>query len=447
MNPATGSSLHFALGKEIEFGVPGGGLLGYRVRLPVKAGLVGAEGASGSVNQSGYVEPGIPSTKGGTLEWGIPLRVGYLPEYLEHILGFAEAETLETGVYRYTFTPRAAGVNTSFYSLYSTPPVERWWLHGIKIGSLDAEIGDNTEIPVKLQGVISHGTRLGAAVPGAGNTGTYTLGPLVRGVLKDRSADVHVTITRVVGGVQFKVEQTNGVPTFPGAAVDAILDPESGRGTWQNLQGATGLDLGLWDENKDPLELIWPGEPSDHAGLAVGDTYRFPVSWADPVVPTLSGHQRMTSAHWQLNLRNIGSPTWISKRVNTGKWSIDWSVSPDRGNLSRYPFGVIRDGRLTPTLELQRTFVDSFFADKVEAHQRLEGQLLLQGRQLGSGLHREGMTLTYASLRLDANERQAANEKAIDEKLKLTGETNEDGDPPLIVQVITSRSWTPTPLP
>jgi hypothetical protein len=447
--PATGGNLLLALGLEPEYGVPGTGLIAYRARLPVKAALAGAESPSAAVNPSGFIERGLPGPKGGAIEWSLPLRAGELLEFLEHLFGAVAKTTLEAGVHRYTFTPTSVGVDTSFHALYAAAPVESWWLHGIKLGSLAAEIGDNSEIAVKLQGLLGHGTRLGAAVPGPGNAGTYDRGPCLRGVLRDRAAgDIHVLVTRVDGGLQFKAAQsTAAAPAFGGPDVDAadiVLDPETQRGTWQNLQGADGLDLGLWDEDKDPLEIIWPGSPADHAALAVGNTYRFPVSWTAPAVPFLTGHQRLTSAHWILKLRTAGSPTWLTKPVNTGKLSISRAVTANRGNSSRYVFGLIRDGRFTPTLELSRKLVDSFFADRAERHERLEGQLLFTGRQLGSGFHREGLTFTFAALRIDAAERTATTERAIEEKLKLTGETNDAGAPPLTVEVITSRDWTPS---
>src|SRR4051812_9423747 len=97
-NPATGSALLLALGLEAEYGVPGSGLIGYRTRLPVKTGLAGTESPSGSVNQSGVLERGIPGTKGGGFEWPLPLKAGELLEFLEHVFGQAEKATLEAGV-------------------------------------------------------------------------------------------------------------------------------------------------------------------------------------------------------------------------------------------------------------------------------------------------------------------------------------------------------------
>jgi hypothetical protein len=71
---------------------------------------------------------------------------------------------------------------------------------------------------------------MGAPVPNVANTGIYALGPYLRGALRNPSAGpVHLQVTQVAGGLQFKTEQTNDAPTFAGAAVDvarllAMLD-------------------------------------------------------------------------------------------------------------------------------------------------------------------------------------------------------------------------------
>lgn len=446
LNPATGSNVLIALGREQEPGIPGGGLIGYRSVLPIKADLKSEESESGAVNQSGYIEPAVPGKRSGKAEWTIPLKVGMLLEFLENILRGCTKAAPETGVKKYTFVPSITGVDTSFFGLFSKRPVEAMYLYLIKWGSIAFDIGDNEEIQSKFSGEIGHGTRVGAAIPDDDNTGTYAMGPYVRGPLKDRTKSVYVKVTRVTGGLQFKVEQTAGTPTFPGAAVDVALDPLSGRAIWQNLQGHTGLDLGWWDENKDPFEIVFPGEAADHADLAIGDIFEFPVEWADPAVTFLTGHSSFTSAHWRVRMRAAGSADpWVEKPVNSGSVSIAWPVTPDRGASSRYPFGITRDGYCTPEIELSRRLVDSAFIDAVESRGRLELQLLFEGRQIGTtGTYREGMTITLASARIDSNERDPASEKVITEKVKLTGERNDDGDPPVKVEIYTARDWTPS---
>jgi hypothetical protein len=451
MIAATGSATLIALGRELEFGVPGGGILGYRSILPVKADLMGEKSESGAVNQSGFIEPAVAGKKGGKFEWSIPMSVAAMLEYLEHVCRSVQKTVLEAGppaVYRYRFSPSITGVDTSFYSLVSKPPVERWWLYGIKFGEISLEVGDNEEIPLKLKGDLAHGTRLGAAVPDPANTGTYTLGPFVRGPLKNRAGGpVFVKVTQVAPVLQLKVEQTAGAPAFVGAAVTVALDPVSGRAVWQNLQGATGLDLGFWDAdgNKDPLEIIFPGTAAEHAGLGVDDVFKFPVDWPDPAVPFLSGYQAaFTSAHWEVRLRHAGAADWLVKDVNTGSLTLAWPVTPDSGARSRYPFAITRDGRFMPSVELNRKLVDDFFIDAGERRARFEAELSFKGRQIGTGVHREGLTATFPALRVDEDTREPANEKAVQEKVKLTGERDDDGSAPVTIDIITTRNWTPT---
>jgi hypothetical protein len=444
-NAASGSGVLLALGRELEFGIPGtSGLLGHRAILPVKADLTGSESPSSAVNNSGLIEPSVPGRKGGKFELPLPLRVADLLEPVEHILRSSVKTTLEAGVYRYRSTPSINGVDTSFYSLWSKRPVEAWWLYGVKFAGMTLEIGDNAEIPVKLAGEISHGTRLGLAVGDVGNTGTYTLGPVIRGPVKDRTAgNIFVKVTRIVGGLQYKVQQVAAAPTFAGAAVDVALDPTTGRAIYQNLQGATGLDLGIWDENKDPLEIAWPGLASDHATLAVGDVYMFPITWSDPAITFLTGHQAFTSAHWDVRLRLVGDSSYLVKPVKTGTISFEWPITADTGATSRYPYAIYRDGLFTPSVELNRNLADDFFLNAAERRKRIDAVFTFAGRQLGTGVYREGITITLPQLRIDDDTRDPANEKIVAEKVKLTGEHPDSGDAACTIDIVTTRNFTP----
>ncbi|HSN87516.1 MAG TPA: hypothetical protein VL025_12195, partial [Thermoanaerobaculia bacterium] len=282
---SSGSAVLWAVGPERSFGTPGGSLTAYKAVLPLDSDLLEAESEGAAVNQSGFLERGVPGPKGGKSIWSISLTTGTLLEFLEHLLGRATKTPLAAGVFQYVFEPTRNGVDTSFYALLSRSPVLRTWLYGLKLSQLSLSIGDNTEIPVKLEGMIGHGTRMGPPVPAVTNTGTYTRGPYLRGTLRHpTNGPVHVQVARVEEGLQFKTEQTPDAPTFPGPAVDVVLHP-AGEALWQNLQGADGLDLGFWAENRDPLEIVWPGTPDDHATLALSDVFTFhpPGQWTDPV--------------------------------------------------------------------------------------------------------------------------------------------------------------------
>ncbi len=439
---ATGAAVLWAVGRERSFGVPGGELTAYRAILPLDSDLLDTETEGAAVNQSGFLERGIPGPKGGKATFSISLTTGAILDFLEHLLGHGTKTEIAAGIYRYLFHPSRQGVDTSFYALLSRSPVLRTWLYGIKLGKLTLAIGDNTEIPAKLEGLISHGTQMGSPIPAATNAGTYTAGPHLRGTLRTPSAGpVWLQVTRLEGGLQFKTEQTPEAPTFPGPAVDVFLDLTGP--IWQNLQGADGQDLGLWAENRDPLEVIWPG---DHTTLAVGDVFHFspPGTWTDPTIPTLTGHQRFTSAHWTLALRPIGTATWKHLHARKGELSLSWPITEERGNGSRYPYALLRDGLFTPTLKIERALIDPFFADQSESNTRLEATLALTGRQLDPTT-RESIAITFASARIETARRSIKDPRTIAEEITLTGETNEANDPPVTIEILTARNWQPTP--
>jgi hypothetical protein len=447
---ATGSAVLWAVGRERLFGVPEVDITAYRAVLPREADLLDAEAPGAAVNPSGYQERGVPGPKGGKAVWSVSLSTGAILDFLEHLLGRVTKSTPAPGVYRYLFEPSRNGVDTSIYALQSRSPVLRSCLYGIKLGTLSLAIGDNAEIPVKLEGLISHGTRMSAPVPHPANTGTYQLGPRLRGALRSTllntaAGPVHLQVVQVAP-LQFKTEQTADDPTFPGPAVDVALDAATGEAIWQNLQGADGLDLGVWDENRDPLEIVWPGTPADHAALAVGDVFTFhpPGAWAEPVLLPLAGHQRFTSAHWTVALRAAGSSSaWTPLHCRKGNLDLSWPLSEERGNGSRYPYALLRDGLFAPSLKLERALVDSFFADRAETNARLEAELAFNGRQLTADL-RESIRITFAAARIAAANRSIRDARAIPEEVTHIGETDDTMTPPLTIEILTTRDWSPT---
>lgn len=450
MKAPTGNASLVALGLERSHGVPGRtAVTGYKVALPFEGDLETKPNPAAAVNPLGVLEPGTPGEKSGKVSLSIALTASTTLEFLEHLLGGVTKTVLEAGppaVYRYLFEPDYVdGVETSFYGLLGLAPVERTWFYAILFDMLELDLGKG-ELLSKLSGGLGHATRMSAPVPDAANTGSYTMGPYLRGPLANAAAGkVHVQVTSVAP-LQFKVHQTAAAPTFPGAAVAALLDPEAGTGTWQNLQDQAGLDLGFWGENKDPLEIIWPGDAADHGTIDVGDTWGFdPPGWATPAITYLAAQaHRLTSAHWVTRMRKPGDAAWIEKPFEGGKLRLDKKVTWWRGGASRYPYAVTRDGDLVPELELDRPFFDRFFRDRLDAEGRVDVEVLLQGRQLGTGVHREGLTVRFRSARVDEAKRPVSARGTVKEKVKLVGETNDAGDQPVTIEVVTSRNWTPS---
>lgn len=443
MAVATGNAILLALARELSFGVPDESQTFEYLKpiLPANLGFNRVRSPGGEVNQSGFLEPGVPGPVTGPVDFACRMSAETLLMYLEHVMRGAERSTLETGVYKYTFTPDLDGVDTSLWGIYATPPVDQHRLYGIKLSGMQMQIGNNTSIPVRFAGQIGHGTRLGAADADAGNTGTYTVAPIVRGLLASAAGgDIHVRVTDE-SPLTFKVERTSGVPTFPGSAIAAVYGSD-GQGTWQNLPDEAGLDLGIVDENYDPLEIVWPGDSTDHAGYVVGDTWVFPVTWALPTGYTYLAGQRFTSAHQKNRFRAVGGSTWTEFRSLTAQLGVQWPLTVEQGSGSKYPYAFERDGVFSPTLQVARRYTDKTFVDYLEKHEPFEMETEFAGQLLASGPNRESIKFIWANVQVNTRTAPAANDRAIQETVNLIGETNDAGDPPLTIEVITDRDFT-----
>ena len=443
---AAGNRYLIGLAREQKFGQmdPAAELEYLRPILPADVGLEHPEAASGEVNQSGYIEKGVPGPVAGPINLAARFSAVTVLAYLEHLFGSCTKTTLATGIYQYLFEPVRAdlGVDTSFAGIYGLPPVEQGQLLGVKFSQMAMVIGNNTAIPCRLTGQIAHGTSIGVAVPAVANMGTYTMGPLIRGVPKTRTGSIFIKVTRVSTGLQVKLEQSSGVPTFPGAAIDVVLDPDTLAGDWQNATGGDGLDLGYNGENRDPVEFCFPGTAADHADLAVGDIFELPLSWDLPDEITYLGGQRFTSAHWINEYRALGGTTWIPYRALTGTLTLARPASIDQGSGSKYPYGLDRDGLLTPTLQFARKYNSSTFQRMAEEHKRFELRTSFVGAQL-SATYRESIVATWSNVGIASRTAAPQNQNAINETVTLRGETSDDGDLPISIAVITDRSFTP----
>lgn len=517
MTTPTGSSLVFGLGLEYALGIPGVQLTAYDPGLPADGGVVPSESASGQINSSGFLRKGIPGPKSGTFEWRHPLTMAHLLEHLHNLFGSVTKTEPETGVFQYEFVPRlvTGRVDSSFWGLVGKEPTERRIVHGIRWSQIAMAIADNVEIPVVLTGLPMHGTLVGLAEADGGNTGSYALGPHIRGLLRwPELGPVHIDVTQDVagGGIEFQVHQTDGSPTYPGTALAALYDSD-GNGRWQNLHGpiklpgtvsvsagtaavtgtgcrfekylsagvvvvidgeqiavasiadddnltlaanhtagasgaaidALNRDIGLWLENKDPVEIVFPGDAAAHGDIDVGDEWSFavPGAWSVPAMASIGASPRFTSAHWVVRVRVVGDSAWTEKDVETGNIGWAWSLEARRGNKSRYPWGQSRTGQIVPSVQLVRAFVDRFFADKFDRHERVELQLEFEGQRIGSGAYREGLLLEMPSAGITGAGQPVANEGTILETTDIRGETDDAGADPCTVTITTTRDWTP----
>lgn len=206
-------------------------------------------------------------------------------------------------------------------------------------------------------------------------------------------------------------------------------------------------DLGYWDENRDPVEIIWPGTAAGaQADIDVGDLWTFaaPGAWADPSPTYLSG-QRYTSAHWFLDYRKVGGSTWNSFEVQSGDITLSWPVTPDTGSGSRYPNGIDRDGVSEFTLSLPRKHRDLTFIEFLEAHERMELRLRFLGQHLGNPANdnRESITYTFPYAALQPINRPVTGAGPIIETLPFRAESNPStGASPVTVVIVSDRDYT-----
>jgi len=454
--PATGRQIEWNVGIERRFMEPSlVAQIGYDPILPIKAGMIPAEVEGPQVNRLSLLTKGVPIEKVGDLEFTFPLTVDNLLEYFFNVYGDATKNVLQAGaVWEYVFTNPALDnfVDFSFYGIAGMPPVVRWINYGMKFASVEITIAAGQVVPCKLVGSQAHSTKMSLATPDAGNTGTYVGLPYLRGPLAVPTGDadevISISISRDVagGGVQFKVfHGSEAVEAFTGAAVDLLLDSD-GNALWQNLQNQAGADLGYYAENKDPLEIIFPGVAAGTPNLsllAIGDIFRFyPTGWALPSIASAVSANRFTRAHYLVEYREAGSvDPYITTRADTGAIKIENPLSVETGGGSKYPHSIRRVGPVKPYVSFTRSFVDQVLMDYFEKHQRLDLRVSFIGQQLGDLSDREKFQLVMPSAGL----KQGAPVSGADivvETVELTGETDDSGNPSSTLTVNSTRDWT-----
>ncbi|HEX4954804.1 MAG TPA: hypothetical protein VF017_15535 [Thermoanaerobaculia bacterium] len=444
-SPATGSRVIWGLGLELEPGIPGGTALEFfNPVLPLEANLVSEEAPSKAVNRSGFLEPGTPGDKTGKISFADRFTVTRILPFLWGLFGIVTKTNPVAGVYRYVFEPGldGPGLAASFWSYGALPPQERGYGSFIRFDELKLDLKSGGELVAALKGYRGHGSRSGLAVADAGNTGTYSLGPWLRGPVASTAGSIAVQVTQVVGGLQFKTFQGAGAPAFTGAAHDVYLDPVSGRGAWQILVDEAGLDVGLVGENYDPCQIVWPGAPADHADLDVGDVFTFePEQASDPATTVLAG-RRFTTAHLQAFQRAIGAPDWVPLQGLEGELMIQNKIEAVSTFGTRYYGRLDRNGLFEAGVKVKRRYTDRTFVDTADRHERLQLRLLFEGQQL-TAAYREGLDFVFGSAMVGSPKRDPKDQKLVDEEIELTAETDGAGSHPLTATVTTARDWTP----
>jgi hypothetical protein len=450
---AIGRNVISALGIERAFGVPAGGVIGYDPTLPVVAGLGGTEFETAQVQRTGagFPSSGLPGLRGGApQQMGHPLTTAHLLEFLQHLLGANVADgslvktNPEAGVWRYQFEPAPidTALWTSLWGFGGVPPVERHLLYGIRFASLALQTTPTAELTARLDGFSQHGSRFSAVAPALANTGTYDLGPHLRGLALDESLGGLWFLVESLAPLTFKALQAVAEPDaaawMAAATTFQVVVDAAGEARWQTaLSSADGFDLGVYAENKDPLEVIWPGTAAEHADLVVGDVFGFAApGWPTPALATVAAGMRYTMAH--LGLTVDGEEVAVKQATLT----LDHPLEVVRGNNSRYPTEIDRTGEPTFEIQLQRDFTDRRFASAHDLQAPVALDFSFSGRQL-SAAWRETLQLTVAAAKVTADERPASAAGKVQEQVTLQAQVPDNGDPAIAYEVVTDRDWTP----
>lgn len=203
------------------------------------------------------------------------------------------------------------------------------------------------------------------------------------------------------------------------------------------------VDFGIWEENYDPLEVIFPGDTTAQGDIDIGDAWSFNVDWTDPAATYIAA-QRFTGAHFVVEYRKRGATTWIPVQATSAAPVIAWGLTPDIALGSRYYFALDRDLPLAPTCQLQRKYRDNVFRELNEAHEHFELRVRWLGQQLGTGANRESIEYEWPFVAVQSISQPVASSQAIQETVQLVAEEDPDGDPVVTVTLITDRNWTPT---
>jgi hypothetical protein len=441
--PAQGNQILFGLADELRPGIrdDGATIDYFKPILPANARFGFANAPGGEVNQSGFAEKGVPGAITGPLDFGARFSVRVLFKLLRTICRDIAKSTLETGVFQYVMTPDRAIPETTLFGLFGMPPVDQMFQHGIKIGSVAINVGNNTAIPLRATGQAMHFSRLGAAIPDPANEGTGPA-PVSHGPVASVAAgNVFWEIT-AVSPLTFKLKQATGEtpPTMAGSTVNVQRYGADGQAIYIDGLQDTGAEIGIYGENRDPWRIVFPGEAADHADFEVGDVGYFPVAWALPT-PTYVAGQRFTSAH-QANAYSLdGGSTWVDLNTLTSAISIVDPLAVDQGSGSRYPLAIDRNGQLVPTVTFTRKLRDLAFRTVYEQALAMKLRTYFIGQLLAGGPNRESAKFDWAAMELLTLTDPAQNDNAIIETASLRGITDDAETPPFVATLITDGDY------
>jgi hypothetical protein len=445
--PALGNAVLIGFGREAFEGIRNDAatLVYPRPILPINGQFAFASAVGGEVNQSGYVEQGVPGAVTGAIDFGARMSVPVLFEFVRHFFRDIDKTEPDTDVFQYVCTPDRTIAEETLFAIFGFPPVDQYIAHGIKLGQIAATIGNNTAIAARVQGQAMHFTRMGMAVAAGGNTGTWAFKPVLRGPIASAAAGNLFLEVTGLAPLQFKLKQAAGTtpPVIAGTTELTQLYDEDGNAMFIVALEDDGSELGIYAENKDPLMVCVPGTATQHADIDVGDVYYFeaPLEWDLPT-PTYLGGQRFTSAH-QRNYYSVDEgSTWVEFNTLTTQLVLSWPISLDQGSGSRYPFAIDRTGLLAPTMQLTNKYRSNVMRNLYERHETLALRTYFEGQLLEGGPLRESILIDWTRCQIASISAPPANDQAIVETVNLQGITDDAASPPMTITFITDQDYT-----
>ncbi|MEM8933521.1 MAG: hypothetical protein AAGE94_20185, partial [Acidobacteriota bacterium] len=212
---------------------------------------------SPAVSRTGHTPAGVAGSRGGDFPFQLPLSASQLLDDWHQLYGHV-TKTAVPGGWHYRFDDSITDPpSRSAVAFVASPPLEYHLLTGILWSQAVVAVAEGQVSTVTLTGGASNSSGHSPAEVQIGNTGAAR--PSLRGTAADLAAgDLWIEITRdVAGGLRFRAEQsTDETPVLAGIEYDAVL--VTGAHVWQNVRGATGLDIGRIDErHKDGVDILF----------------------------------------------------------------------------------------------------------------------------------------------------------------------------------------------
>ena len=455
-NPAVGSSADFAAGPEIRPGEPQLSRLATYAAIP-SVDMQGKDTSAESTKLgagSGEQE-GVAGKLEGTFDVGLRTAPGTLLPWLLNIAGGAcIKDEPETGVFRYRFD--AVQIKDlvscrSFSAVLGRHPVDVIRRDGCQPASLNMASGNNQEIASRLTGFNTHGCKFGFAQAAGGNAGAYPFEPILRGTALSHAEPIHVRVV-TASPLVVRVEQS-AVPTFTGRTLDLSTVGEDGYALWEDARGADGAHLGVVvADNRNPMEIIFPGKPADHALLADGDTWTFakPGTWqmSDYNPPSGdAGTYEKTSAHFDLKVAPYGTTNWVRVgRSDNMDFVLETGAEAEYFTGSRSAGGGVRNKPTMARIGLNRSLASAYFLDAAERRHRFQAELTLKGPDIGtSHTYQDSAKFTLRYCSVEDYSAPVASNAAIKEGFALKAKRVPDGDEPFMsVELITEADRDPS---